>query len=164
LPGKDLGLPVERQEIGILGHQHVREQGLGRHPAGDRPLRCWCLHHRLLTSPAAVARAADHLHPQLGGDKVEHLARVLTDDVQGSTTAGAGLVLEVDHGLDPRQVRRQSTQITPPNPGRPRGAVPCSHLLLRRLGGRRGQLEVFQAELELVWVEALRVPAELPAL
>jgi hypothetical protein len=28
----------------------------------------------------------------------------------------------------------------------------------------RTTLAVFQAELELVWVEALRVPAELPAL
>ena len=35
---------------------------------------------------------------------------------------------------------------------------------LRRLGGRRGLLEVLQAELQLVGVELLRAPAELPAL
>jgi hypothetical protein len=35
---------------------------------------------------------------------------------------------------------------------------------LGRLGGRRGLLEVFQAELELVGVEPLRAAAELPAL
>ena len=79
LPGEDLRLAVERQEIGVLGHQHVRQQGLGRHPAGDRPLRCGGLHHRLLAGPAAIAGSADHLHPQLGGDDVEHLARVLAD-------------------------------------------------------------------------------------
>ena len=123
LPGEDLRLAVERQEIGVLGHQHVREQRLGRHPAGDRPLRCGGLHHRLLAGPAAVAGSADHLHPQLGGDDVEHLARVLADHVQGPAAAGAALVLDVDQDLDPRQVRRQGAQIASPSPGRPRGAA-----------------------------------------
>ena len=36
--------------------------------------------------------------------------------------------------------------------------------LLRRLGGRRGLLEILQAELQLVGVELLRAPTELPAL
>ena len=78
--------------------------------------------------------------------------------------AGAALVLDVDQDLDPRQVRRQGAQVASPNPGRPRGAVPRSRLLLRRLGCGRGLLEVLQAELELVGVEPLRAPAELPAL
>jgi hypothetical protein len=41
LPGEDLRLPVERQVIGELGHQHVREQAsvaippvIGRSGAG----------------------------------------------------------------------------------------------------------------------------------
>ena len=88
LAGEDLRLAVERQEIGVLGHQHVRQQRLGRHPAGDRPLRGRGLHHRLLAGPAAVARAADHLHPQLGRDDVEHLARVLADHVQAPPQQG----------------------------------------------------------------------------
>ena len=79
-------------------------------------------------------------------------------------TAGAALVLNVDQDLDPRQVRRQGAQIASPNPGRPRGAVPRSHLLLRRLSRGHGLLEVLQAELQLVGVELLRAPAELPAL
>ena len=85
-------------------------------------------------------------------------------DVQGPAAAGAALVLDVDQDLDPRQVRRQGAQVASPNPGRPRGAVPRSHLLLRRLGCCRGLLEVLQAELQLVGVEPLRAPAELPAL
>ena len=84
--------------------------------------------------------------------------------MQGPAAAGAALVLDVDQDLDPRQVRRQGAQVASPNPGRPRGAVPCSHLLLRRLGRCRGLLEVLQAELQLVGVELLRAPAELPAL
>src|SRR3954465_1554693 len=41
---------------------------------------------------------------------------------------------------------------------------PRGQLLLRRLGGRHGLLEVFQAELQLVGVELLRAPAEPPTL
>jgi hypothetical protein len=164
LPGEDLGLAVQRQMIGVLAHQHLRQQRLGRHPAGDRPLRGGSLHDCLLTGPAAVARATDHLHPQLGGDDVEHLARVLADQVQALAAAGAALVLDVDQDLDPRQVRRQGAQVASPNPGRPRGAIPRGHLLLRRLGCRDSLLEVLQAELQLVGVEPLRAPAELPAL
>ena len=46
-----------------------------------------------------------------------------------------------------------------------RGAAPRGRGLLRRLVSRGdGLLEVFQAELQLVGVEPLRAPAELPAL
>jgi hypothetical protein len=122
------------------------------------------LHHGLLAGPAAVAGAADHLHPQLRRDEVEHLARVLADRVQGSTAAGTILVLDVDQGLNPRQVRRQGTQVASSNPGRPRGAAPCRHLLLRRHGRGHGLLEVLQAELQLVGVEPLRAATEPPTL
>ena len=30
LPGVDLGLPVERKVIGVLGHQHLGDRRLGR--------------------------------------------------------------------------------------------------------------------------------------
>ena len=164
LPGEDPGLAVQGQEIGVLGHQHVREQGFGRHPARDRPFGSRRLHHRLLAGPAGVAGAPDHLHPQLGRHDVEHLLPALADDVQGPAAAGAALVLDIEQQLDPRQVRRQGAQVASPDPGRPRGAVPCRHPVLRRLGGRCGLLEVLQAELELVGVELLRAPAELPTL
>jgi len=113
LPGKDLRLAVQGEVVREFGHQHVREQRLSGHPAGDRPLGSGCLHHRLRAGPAAIAGSADHLHPQLGGDDVEHLARVLTNRMQGPAAAGAALVLDVDQDLDPRQVPWQSTQITP---------------------------------------------------
>ena len=44
------------------------------------------------------------------------------------------------------------------------GCCSSQPALLRRLGGGRGLLEVFQAELQLVGVELLRAPAELAAL
>jgi len=95
---------------------------------------------------------------------IEHLARVLTDRMQAAATAGAGLVFNVDQHLDPRQVHRQSTQVASLNPGRPRGAVPRSHLLLRRLSRGHGLLEVLQTQLQLVRVALLRAAPELPAL
>src|SRR4051812_2180376 len=63
------------------------------------------------------------------------------------------------------QVRRQGAQVASPNPGRPRGiAALRSGFFLRRLGSRRGLLEVLQAELQLVGVEPLRAPPEPVAL
>jgi hypothetical protein len=145
--------------IAELGHQHVREERLGRHPAGDRPFGSGCLHHRLLAGTAGVAGSADHLHPQLRRDDVEHLARVLADHVQAppqqgqllSSTSTSTSTRGRCAGKAPRLRRR---------PGAAEGAAP-RHLLLRRLGGRGGLLEVLQAELQLVGVEALRAPAEL---
>src|SRR5215203_2382719 len=124
--------------------------------ARDRALRGRGLHHRLLTGPAGVARSADHLHPQLGGDEVEHLARVLADQVQAAAAARAALVLDIDQGLDPRQVSRQSAQIAPAYSWRPRRIAAPRSGFLRRLGGRGGLLEVLQAELQLIGVELLR--------
>src|SRR3954464_15391816 len=84
--------------------------------------------------------------------------------MQGPAAAGAAPVLDVDQDLDPWQVRRQGAQVASPDPGRPRGAAPCGHLFLRRLGRGRGLLEVLQAELQLIGVEPLRAPAEPPTL
>jgi hypothetical protein len=140
-------MAVQGEVVREFGHEHMSQQGLGRHPAGDRPFGRGSLHYRFRTGSAAVARAPDHLDPQLGGDEVEHLARVLTDHVQATTTAGATLVLDVDQHLDPRQVRRQGAQVASPDPRRPRGAVPRGHPLLRRLGRGQGLLEVLEAEL-----------------
>ena len=83
---------------------------------------------------------------------------------QAAATAGASLVLDIGQDLDPRQVCRQGTQVASPNSGRRRGAVPRSHLLLRRFSRSDGLLEVLQAELQLVGVELLRAAAEPAAL
>jgi hypothetical protein len=120
------------------------------------------LHHPLLAGPAGVAGSADHPHPQLRRDDVEHLLAILADHVQRPATAGAALGLEVDQHLDPRQVRRQGAQVASAARGGRGVPLLAVHLLPRRLGGRRGLLEVLQAELELVGVEPLRAPAEPP--
>jgi len=148
LPGEDPRLAIERQEVGVLGHQHLRQERLGRHAASDRPLRCGRLHHRLFAGPTAVAETADHPHPQLGRHDIEHLARVLADHVQGSAATGAALVLKVNQQLEPRQVRRQGAQVAPARPWRPSSITAPRTGFLRRLGRSGGLLEVLQAELQ----------------
>ncbi len=93
--------------------QDLRDQRLGRHPAIDRPIRRRRLDDGALAGAAAIARPADHLHPVLRRDDVKHLRPVFADDVQRPAAAGAGLVLDVDHDLDPRQVRRQRAAVAP---------------------------------------------------
>ena len=106
MPAEDLSLAIQGEMIGILGDQHLRDQRLGGHPTIDRPFRGRRLDHSALAGPAAVARPADHLHPVLRRDDVEHLRVVFADDVQRLAAARAGLVLHVDHDFDPRQVGR----------------------------------------------------------
>jgi hypothetical protein len=111
LAREDLRLAIQRQMIGVFVDQHMRQQRLARHAAVDRSFRCRCLHDRLFTGPAAIARAADHSHPQLGGHIVQHLRLVFADQMQRTAAAGTGLVLDIDHQLDPWQMRRQCAAI-----------------------------------------------------
>ena len=57
LAGVDLGLAVERQVVGVLGDQHVRDQRLGRQAALDQPRRRRRLDDRLGAGAAGVLRA-----------------------------------------------------------------------------------------------------------
>ena len=111
LAREDLRLAIQRKVVGIFVDQHMRQQRLGRHAAVDWPLRRGRLHDGLLAGPAAIARPADHLNAKLGGDVVQHLGTVFADRMQRRTTARAGLVVDIDHDLDPRQMRRQRTAI-----------------------------------------------------
>jgi hypothetical protein len=150
--------------IGILADQHLREQRLGGHPAIDRPLRRRSLDHGTLAGPAAVARPADHLHPVLRRDDVEHLRPVFADDVQHPAAARAGLVLNVDHDLDPRQVRRQSAAVASGRWAVGRRLGRGSGRLLGGSDCSDGLLEILEPELQLIAIELLRAATELAAL
>ena len=62
-------------------------------------------------SPAVVTRAADHQKPELRRHHVEALRHVLADLVQGARAARIGGSVDIDEGLDPRQVGRQRPAI-----------------------------------------------------
>lgn len=55
LAAVDLGLPVERQMVGVFSDQHMGDRCLGRHAARDQPRRCgglWPLSMRWHDRPA----------------------------------------------------------------------------------------------------------------
>jgi hypothetical protein len=90
----------------------MRQQRLGRHAAVNRPVWRGRLHDGLFADPAAVTRTADDLHAELGGPVVQHFGAVFADRMQRCATARAGLVGDIDHDLDQRQMIRQRTAVT----------------------------------------------------
>ena len=69
------------------------------------------LHDAILASPAGVFGPPGDEHPELRRHHVQPLALVLADPVQLALAAGAGLVVDVDDDLDPRQMRRQRSAV-----------------------------------------------------
>lgn len=87
---EDLALPIERQMVGILAHQHTGEQpGTGTAAldgsGGQRRLG------EALAARAGQARAHDPVHHEPAGHILELLGHVFADTSQGSTTAGAAV-------------------------------------------------------------------------
>ena len=114
LAGVDLGLAIERQVIGVLGDHDVGDRRLGRQAALDQARRRRRLDHHVLAGAAGVLGPAHHQHPELGRDDVQPFGDVLADQVQRARAARAGLVLDVDDALDPRQMRRQRAAVGAP--------------------------------------------------
>ena len=113
LAGVDLRLAIERQMVGIFGDEHVGDGRLGGHAALDQSRRRRRLDDDALAGPAAIAGTAGDEHPELRRHDVEALGDVLADDMQGMAAARAGLVLDVDDRLDPRQMGRQRASVRP---------------------------------------------------
>ena len=128
LAGVDLGLAIQRQMVGIFGDQNLGDGGLGRQAALDQPRRRRGLHDAVLASPAGIFGPPGDEHPELRRHDVQPLALVLADPVQLALAARAGLVVDVDHHLDPRQMRRQRSPVDrgacEPGPARSSGDEP----------------------------------------
>lgn len=102
----DLGLPIERQVIGIFGHQNLGDGCLRRQSALDQPGRSLGLQDAIFAGSAGVFGTSGDDNAELRRHHVQPLALVLTDPMQLALAAGAGLVVDVDDDLDPRQMRR----------------------------------------------------------
>ena len=113
LAGINLGLAVERQVVGIFGHQNLGDRGLGRQAALDQSHRRRGLYDTVLASPAGIFRPPGDEHPELRRHDVQPLTLVLADPVQLAPAARAGLVVDVDDNLNPRQMRRQRSPVDP---------------------------------------------------
>ena len=159
LSNKDLRLPVQGAVIGIFGHEHVRHQGVCRQPAFDQPGGCGRLDDAVRAGAARVLRPAHHQYPNLRRHNIKTFGYILANPVQRGRAAGARAVRDVDHALDPRQMRRQGAAV--------RAALLEAHhtlgwrlLLGRGLVGGLGLLRLFQAEQQLVGRQALGAATE----
>jgi hypothetical protein len=114
LAGIDLGLPAERQMIGIFGHENLSNGDYGRQAALDQPGRRLGLHDTILAGTTGVFGTPGNHNAELGRHYVQSLAFVFTDPMQFALAAGASLVVDVDDNLDPRQMRRQCPAIDAP--------------------------------------------------
>jgi hypothetical protein len=79
LAGVDLRLPIERQVIGIFGHQNLGDSCFGRQSALDQPGRGRRLHDTVLASTAGVFGTPGDEDPELRRDQVQPLASILAD-------------------------------------------------------------------------------------
>ncbi len=143
----------------------MRDQRLGRHAAVDGAVGRGCYDHGALAAMAGVARPPGHPHPQLRGHHVELLGAQFADGVQGVAAARAGAVLDVDHHLVARQVRRQCAVVAARRLGARLARQACSggHGVLAGLVGGDGLLQLLQGELQLVGRQLLGPAAELVA-
>lgn len=157
LPGIDLGLAVERQVIGILGHQHLRDQCFGGDPAFYDPGRRGSLHHCVLARAAAIARAPGHQHAEGGGHDIEAFGNILADLVQRTAAAGTGLVLDIDDLLDPLEMSGQRSAV-----GLARafalGLWRC--FITRGLRAAQRRLDILQRQFELIGIQLLGLAAK----
>jgi hypothetical protein len=159
LAGINLRLPVQRQVIGIFGHEHLRDRRLGWQSALDQPRRCWRLHHHVLASPAGVSGPTNDKHPELSRHDVEPLTCILADPMQRVAAARAGMVIDIDHHLDARQMRRQRSAVHAALCG---SACPFGRMGRLNLGLAvcRDLLDFFQTKQHLIFRQRLRAPAE----
>jgi hypothetical protein len=148
LAGVDLGLPVQRQMIGVFGDENLRDGRIGRQSALDQPRRCGSLHHDLFAGPAAVFGTAHDKHAQLSGDDVQPFAHVLADPMQRMMAARTGVILDVDHHLDARQMHRKGAAVLAA-PGGAFGVAGRIGPVRFGLAARERLLDLLQAEQKL---------------
>ena len=79
--------------------------------AFDQPRRGRRLHDAFLAGAAGIFGTPRHQHAELRRHDVESLGDVFADLVQRALAAWAGFVLDIDDGLDTRQMGRQRTAI-----------------------------------------------------
>ena len=111
LASVNLGLPIERQVIGVFGDKHLNDRRLGRNAACDQPRRRGLLQNNPLAGPTSIFRSPHHEHAELGGDDIELLAHILADPVKLSLTTRADLIGDVDDRFDAWQMRWQRPTI-----------------------------------------------------
>jgi hypothetical protein len=107
LAGVNLSLPVQRQMVGIFGHQNLRNGRFRWQATFDQPCLRRSLKDTFLAAPTRIFWPSRHENPELRRHHIQPLALVLANPVQFALAARTGLVVDIDDNLDPRQMRRQ---------------------------------------------------------
>jgi hypothetical protein len=145
--------------VGIFGHQNLGNRGLGRQAALDQPRWRRRLHDTVLASPAGIFGPPGNQHPELRRHHVQPLTPVLADPMQFAVATRAGLVVDVDDNLNPRQMPRQwaavdAALVSPGLPIRWRWTVGLCGTV------RLSLFDFFKTEQHLVFRQRLRPAAE----
>jgi hypothetical protein len=115
------------------------------------------------SSQARQAYLAGDDNAELGRDHVQPLAPIFADLVQVAPAAWAGLAVDVDHDLDPRQMRRQCSAIAAALASALRPTF-RSCLVLAGFRTGRDLLNVLEAQQHLLFGKRFRFPAKTVAL
>ena len=101
----------------------------------------------------------NHQHPELCWHDVEPFAGVLPDAMQRVAAARARVGIDIDHHLDPRQVRRKrsAVQATLGRPACPLGRIGRINLGLITCGSL---LDIFEPEQHLIFGQCLGTPTK----
>ena len=67
----------------------------------------------LLARTAGIFGPAHHEHAELRWDDIEPFAPILTDPMKDVSAAGTGVIIDIDHHLDARQMRRKRAPVHP---------------------------------------------------
>ena len=97
--------------VSELRHEHVGDHAFGGQRTLDEVRRRRRLGDAFLALAAGVLRAHRDDDLKLRRNDVKALGAVLADLRHLATTAGAQRALGLDHVKDPRQVRRQMTEV-----------------------------------------------------
>lgn len=135
--------------IGVVADNHMGDGGLWGNATLDQPGRSRGLDHHVVAGAAGVLGPPHHQHAELGGHDVEPLGAVLPDQAQRTCAAGARLVLNIDDGLDPRQVLGQHAAVRPALGGWLDATLRMAGFLAGTLSGGL-LLDLFKRQLQLV--------------
>ena len=167
VPFETLGLPVERQVVGVLVDENAGQQALGRHAAGNRALRRRGLDNRAFAGPAPIFRPVDGDDLQRRRHPIELLGDVLADDMQGAIAARTDLLFRLDEAVLAGQVFGQGAAIVV---ARCLGLRVRLGILRRRLclvlgfDGRQRLRQVIEGELQLIGGETFGAATKLMTL
>jgi len=152
---EDLALAIERQMVGELGDEHMRNRALGRQPTLDQEGRGWRLGDPFGAGTAGILGSNRHEDAELGRHDVQPLAAVLADPVHRAAAAGTLQAGRLDHLLDPGEALRQIAPIATGDLGSPRTGRGRGVFILLGLCLGDGSFQIFEGQLPLVLTQFL---------